>query len=320
MALTSLEDMVSMAMFARVVEAKSFTGAAAVLGVSKSVVSKRVAALESRLATRLLHRTTRRLSLTPEGVRLYERCTQMLRAADEASELAASEGDAPRGVLRVSSPMTFSDLYLGDAVAEFVRRYPAVRVEVSVSNPMVDLIVERVDVAIRITPKLGGSSLVARRLAKTRKVVCASPSYLRERGIPRAPDDLRAHSCLRFSQLPAEVEWRFRRGARDVVVPVMGPIVADNSETLRRGALAGAGLIVLPVYYAAMDLAEGRLVSVLGDWELDVLGIFAVYSSGRLVPAKVRAFVDFLAERLRPPPWDEPSPARRRSRAETRGE
>jgi len=143
-----------MAMFARVVDAKSFTAAAAILGVSKSVVSKRVAALEEQLATRLLHRTTRSLSLTPEGVRLYERCLRMLRAADEASELMEADSHEPRGVLRVNCPMTFSDLYLGDAIAAFIARHPSVRVELSVVNPMVDLVSERVDVAIRIAPTL----------------------------------------------------------------------------------------------------------------------------------------------------------------------
>lgn len=300
---TSLDELVSLVVFARVVEARSFTGAAAALRVSKSVVSKRVSALEVRLSTRLLHRTTRQLSLTPEGGRLYEHCLRMLRAADDAADVAESESDEPRGLLRVNSPTTFSDLYMGDAVAAFVRRYPSVRVELSAKNTIIDLIVEQIDVAIRITPKLEGSSLIARRLTTTAKLVCASPGYLRERGTPETPAALSQHSCLRFSQLPAEVEWRFRRGTSYVTATVSGPIVADNSEALRRAALEGAGLIVLPVYYAAADISAGRLVPVLTDYKLDTLGIFAVYSPGRFVPRKVRAFVDFMSARFRAARW-----------------
>jgi DNA-binding transcriptional LysR family regulator len=296
---TSLDDLVSMAIFARVVEARSFTAAASVLEVSKSAVSKRVAALERRLGSRLLQRTTRRLALTPDGARLYERCLQMLRAADEASQLGEAARGEPQGVLRVNCPMSFSDLYLGQAAADFVTRHPLVRVELSVANAMVDLILERVDVAIRITPALTTSSLVARRLATTPKVVCAAPDYLRRCGTPRTADDLRTHACLRFSQLPVEVEWRFRRGTRPLVVPVSGPIVADNSEALRRAAIAGAGIIVLPLYYAAADLEAGRLQQVRAGDELEPLGVFAVYSKGPVVPRKVRAFVDFLVARFR---------------------
>lgn len=296
---SSLNDIVSMAVFARVVEARSFTAAADILDVSKSAVSKRVAALERRLGARLLQRTTRRLALTPEGARLYEQCIQMLRAADEAAQLGEASRGEPQGLLRVSSPMTFSDLYMGQATTDFVARHPLVRVELSVANAMIDLVLERVDVAIRIAPALTNSSLVARRLATTRKVVCASPEYLERRGTPQTLDDLRAHACLRFSQLPVEVEWRFRKGVKALVVPVSGPIVADNSEALRRAAIAGAGIIVLPLYYARADLEAGRLVRILDREALESLGVFAVYSKGPIVPSKVRAFVDFLAARLR---------------------
>ena len=298
-ATTSLDDLVSMAMFARVVEAKSFTAAAASLAVSKSVVSKRVAALEDGLGTRLLHRTTRRLSLTPEGARLYDRCLHMLRDVDAARELVEGAGDEPRGVLRVSTPIVFSDRYLADAVASFVARHPQVSVELSAENSLVDLIADRVDVAVRLSAALESSSLIARRLATAPKVICAAPAYLAARGTPRTPDDLRGHACLRFSPLRAEVEWCFRAGRHDLVVPVSGPMSADNTEALRRGALAGAGIIVPPRFSVEDDLAAGRLVQVLEDFPVSPLGIFAVYSRGRFVPAKVRRFVDHVAERLR---------------------
>jgi DNA-binding transcriptional LysR family regulator len=300
----SLDDLVSMAMFARVVEAKSFTAAAAALSVSKSAISKRVAALEERLGARLLHRTTRRLSLTSEGARLYDRCMLILRAADEAPGLVQAEGGEPRGVLRLSCPTIFADLYLADAIVQFVERYPAVHVEVFASNDIVDLVGERVDLAIRMSPRLESSSLVARRLATVEKVVCAAPDYVRRRGIPRVPDDLRAHDCLRFSPLLPEVEWKFAVGRSTVVVPVSGPLAADSPEMLRRAALAGAGIISLPYFCIQSDLADGKLVRLLEAHPVAGLGIYAVYAKGQFVPAKLRKFVDFLAAKLRPAPWE----------------
>jgi DNA-binding transcriptional LysR family regulator len=300
---TSLDDLVSMAMFARVVEAKSFTAASAMLSVSKSAVSKRVAALEERLGARLLHRTTRRLSLTVEGAELYERCIQILRTADEVPGLVQGEGGEPRGVLRLNCPPIFSDMYLAGVTAEFVKRHPRVQIELSVNTAMVDLVGDRVDLAIRMSPALESSSLVARRLASTPKVLCASPAYVQGRGTPRTPDDLRAHDCLRFSPIPPEIEWKLAVGRSSVVVPVSGPIVADSAETLRQAALVGAGIVALPLFFVASDLAAGRLVRVLEAHPLADLGIYAVYTKGRFVPSKVRKFVDFLAAKLRPPPW-----------------
>jgi DNA-binding transcriptional LysR family regulator len=294
-----------MAIFARVVEAKSFTLAARALSVSKSVVSKRVSALETLLGVRLLHRTTRRLSLTPEGVRLYERCLNMLRGADEALELVQGTAEEPRGILRISSNLIFSDLYLAEIITSFVKRHPHVQVELTANNNMVDLVDERVDVAIRLAPMLASSSLVARRLATTPKIVCASPAYLAEHGTPETPDDLRGHACLRFSPLPSEVEWKFRVGRLTSIIPVSGPISADTPEVLRRAALAGTGIIILPLFFVAEELAEGRLVPLLDAYPVPELGVFAVYSKGKVVPAKVRKFVDYVAARLRSAPWEE---------------
>jgi DNA-binding transcriptional LysR family regulator len=303
---TSLDDLVSMAMFARVVEAKSFTAAAPTLAVSKSAISKRVAALEERLGVRLLHRTTRRLSLTTEGAQLYERCLHVLRTADEVPGLVQGQSGEPRGVLRVSCPPIFSDVYLGTAAVEFVKRHPRVEVELSASTAMVDLVDDRVDLAIRMSPRLESSSLVARRLATTEKVLCASPDYLRRRGTPRTPDDLRAHDCLRFSPLSPDVEWKLTVGRSAVVIPVSGPIMSDSAETLRQAALAGAGIVALPLFHVASDVADGRLLRVLDGHPLGDLGIYAVYTKGRFVPSKVRKFVDFLAAQLKSAPWLSP--------------
>ncbi len=293
----SLDDLISMAMFARVVEAKSFTAAGGALSVSKSAISKRVAALEERLGARLLHRTTRRLSLTSEGARLYDRCIQMLRAADEAEGLVQGEGGEARGLLRVSCPPIFADMYLAAATVDFVKRQPKVEVELFATPTMVDLVDERVDVAIRMSPMLESSSLVARRLATTAKVICASPDYLRRRGTPRKPDDLRAHDCLRFSPLRPEIEWKLAVARSYEVVPVSGPMTSDSAEALRQAALAGAGIVALPLFCLASDIAAGRLVRLLDAYPLDGLGVYAVYSKGKFVPAKVRTWEKIGGER-----------------------
>ena len=291
-------------MFARVVEAKSFTAAANSLGVSKSIVSKRITLLERRLGARLLQRSTRRLSLTPEGASLHERCAALLRAADELPGLVRGDDGALRGVLRVTCPNTFSDLYLGDVMADFVKRHPQLQVELSVTNTLVDLVGERVDLAIRIARKLQSSSLVARKLGSARRLVCAAPAYLAKHGTPSHPDDLRSHACLRFSAVPDSVDWQFLTGKNRILPPVSGPLAADSIEALRCAALTGAGILILPIYCAAADLAAGRLVTILDDYELEPLGIYAVYSKGKVVPAKVRKLVEHLAARLDPPPWE----------------
>jgi DNA-binding transcriptional LysR family regulator len=300
---TTLDDLVSMAMFARVVEAASFTAAADALGVSKSAVSKRVAALEERLGARLLHRTTRRLSLTPDGARLHERCLHMLRAVDDAAELVQADGDEPRGVLRVNCSSTLAEHHLGGAVTAFVARHPKVQVDLSTDNALIDLISERIDVAVRMATRLDSSSLVARRIATSHKLACASPGYLAARGTPRVPDDLRGHACLHFSALRPELEWRFEGGERATVVPVTGPLQSDNVEALRRAAVAGAGIVLLPTFVVAGDLEAGRLVTVLDDHPVAALGVFVLYARGKFVPTKVRAFVDHLASHLRRARW-----------------
>lgn len=296
---TTLEDLVSMAIFARVVEAKSFTAAATALSVSTSHVSKRVTALEERLGVRLLQRTTRRLSLTPDGASLYDRCLRMLHAADEGAELAEARDAQPRGTLRLTCPTTFADSFLSDAVASFIAQYPNVNVELSVSNALTDLIDDRIDLAIRLARRLESSSLIARKLATLSETVCASPAYLEQHGTPRVPDDLRKHRCLRFALLRPDVEWRFGRGSREMVVPTSGPLTADNGEALRRATLAGVGIAVLLSFTVADDLAAGRLVALLPDFAPAPVGVYAVHSKGKLVPPKIRAFIEHLTRRMR---------------------
>jgi len=300
------DELLAMLTFVRVVDARSFTAAALALGVAKSVVSARIAALEAELKVRLLHRTTRKLSLTPEGLALYERCAPVVAAADAASMAVAGAGDTPRGLLRINAPVAFAEEYLAEPIATFLGRHPHARVEIAVNDRMVDLVDERVDVAIRVASRLGGAGgLVARRLASDRTVLCASPGYLARRGTPRTPEDLLGHDCLVYALLKVSDEWRFHSqdGAGTYTVPIEPRFAAASGALLRRAALAELGLAVLPSFMVAGDLAAGRLCRVVDAFRGVALGIFAVYPQVRPVPAKTRAFVDVLAAHFRSARW-----------------
>jgi DNA-binding transcriptional LysR family regulator len=306
----SPDEILAMVFFARVVEARSFTGAAARLGVSKSVVSTRVAALEEQLKVRLLHRTTRKLSLTPDGLALYERCARITAAADEAAATAAGTGDTPRGELRVNAPVVFAQDYLAAPMAAYLARFPDVRISLSMTDELVDLVAGGVDVAIRVAPALKDDSLVARKLASDHTVLVASPAYLARKGIPREAQDLLAHDCLIYSLLKVSDEWRFREaGGKEVfTLPgLAGRFSAASGSMLREAALAGMGLAVLPKFMVASHLTAGRLRVVLDSFAGVGLGLFAVYPQsprghGRL-PSKVRTFVDLLVAHFRTPRW-----------------
>jgi DNA-binding transcriptional LysR family regulator len=308
-------DILAMVFFARVVQAGSFTGAAAKLGVSKSVVSAKVADLEEQLRVRLLHRTTRKLSLTQEGMALFERCTKVVIAADEAAAAAEGAGDVPRGVLRVNAPIAFAQDYLAAPMAAYLEQNPDVRIDLAMSDRVIDLVDEGVDLAIRVTANLQGPGLIARKLAADRTVLCASPAYLARKGTPLSSQDLVHHDCLVYSLLKVSEEWRFReRGAKEIVsAPITGRLSAASGAVLRQVALAGMGLAVLPAFMVASDVVAGRLRLVVDGFQGVELGIYAVYPQTRRPLGKVRAFVDLLVAHFRTPRWDplKPGPVRR---------
>ena len=302
----SPDDVVAMISF----EQRSFTAAAAKLGVSKSVVSARIAAFERRLRTPLLHRTTRKLSLTREGIALYERCARVAAAADEAAAAVDRTGDAPHGLLRVDAPIVFAQEHLAAPMAAYLEAHPQVRVSLTMNDRMIDLVDEGVDVAIRITWKLAGAGLVARKLGTDHTVLCASPAYLARKGTPGAPEDLVRHDCLVYSLLKEATEWRFRVGKRSLSVPIEARFSAASGAVLRSAALSGMGLAVLPRFMIRADLDAGRLRPVIDSFEGVALGIFAVYPTprggpeprGGRPPAKVRSFVDLLVAHFRAHP------------------
>lgn len=302
-----MENLAGMAVFARVVEAKSFSEAARRLGISKSAVSKQVAQLERSLKARLLNRTTRRLSLTEVGAAFYEHCARMLAEA-EAAELAVSRLYAePRGVLRVTSPAAFGHLHIAPAIPDLIARYPDVAVQIVMSDRTVDLAEEGFDVAIRMT-RDKAPNIVARTLAPVRWAVCATPAYLKKHATPRTPQDLARHNCLFYSILESSSEWRFTGSSGETAVQVEGNFTVNNSEALREAVLKGLGIALLPTFTVGTDLREKRLRQVLADYRAHgTFGneVYAVYLPTRYLSPKVRAFVDFFVERFGPEPyWD----------------
>jgi DNA-binding transcriptional LysR family regulator len=296
-----MDKLTGMAVFARVIDAGSFTAAAAQLGMSKSAVSKAISALEDRLGARLLNRTTRRLALTEVGRAFYERCARIVAEAEEA-ELAVTHLQlTPRGTLRVNAPMSFGALHLGPALAVFLARYPELKVDLELSDRFVDLLEEGYDVAVRIAAALPDSSLIARRITVDDAVICASPAYWQRHSRPRVPADLERHACVTYAYNPNPREWPFvAADGRPINVRVDGPLHTNNGEATLHVALAGLAVVRLPRFICGPELAPGRLEAVLADATPPPNGIYAIYPHNRHLSAKVRAFVDFLIERFGP--------------------
>lgn len=295
----------SMALFARVVEAGGFSAAARELGLSKGSVSKRVAGLEDRLGVRLLNRTTRRLSLSEAGEAFYAGCRRMVSEAEAAERAVTHLAAAPRGTLRVNAPMSFGQMHLAPALSAFLERYPEVAVDLTLDDREVNLVQDGFDVGVRIKT-LRDSSLVARRLAPSRALISAAPSYLAAHGAPARPEDLTRHACLLYSYQPEPGVWTLRRPDAERRVRVSGRLRANNGEALREAAVAGFGLALLPSFLIGEEVRAGRLTPVLRDWAVGPqVAIHAIYPAGRNLSPKVRVFVDFLAERFGPEPyWD----------------
>jgi DNA-binding transcriptional LysR family regulator len=283
--------------FAQVVESMSFVRAAERLDLSTTAVSRHVAELEDHLRTRLLQRTTRRISLTETGRAFHERCVQILAELDEAEREAAQEAAAPRGTLRLTTSINFGTHQVTPAIALFLARHPQVKFDVSLSDRIVDIIEEGFDLAIRIGGT-GAQNLVARKLGETRLMACAAPAYLARHGAPAAPDDLVRHNCLTY-EYALQDAWTFRdEKGRDRTVRVAGSLNSNNGDLNVAAAVQGVGITLEPDFIVGAELKNGTLVRVLEPFEAPALPIYAVYPSRRFLPAKVRAFVDFLAERF----------------------
>ena len=293
-----------MAAFVRAVELGSFSLAAREVGMTPSAISKLVTRLEDRLGVRLLNRTTRRLALTPEGEAYFQRSQRILADITEAEEEVSRFRAEPKGLLRVNVGTAFGMHQMVRALPEFLERHPELRVELTVTDRIVDLIEEGADLGIRLGT-LPDSSLVARKICELERVVCASPGYLARHGTPRKPEDLLRHNCLNISHSPALRRWPFvtrEGGVRHV--EVSGPVSANNGESLLQLALVGAGIIRLSDAIVGESIAEGRLVALLQDVQHDEpLPLHAVYPQGRHRSPRVAALIDFLVERFGGAPW-----------------
>ncbi|QEL22059.1 LysR family transcriptional regulator [Bosea sp. F3-2] len=288
----------AMRTFVAVIDGGSFTAAAERLDTSGAAVSRQVAALEDHLGARLLHRTTRRLSVSEPGQVLYERALQILGDVADTEAMVGQHSAMPSGVLRISAPLSFGIGELAGVLPGFRERYPNLRLDIDLTDRIVDLAHEGMDVALRIVRPLN-QSLIARRIAAIEMMVCAAPSYLERRGMPQAPADLEHHEVLSYSYLSCGDNWTFRdAGGAEVTVRVRPWVHATNGDLLRELAIAGCGIIIQPDFIVARDIAAGRLTPLLQGWRMDDFHLYAVYLSRKFLSPKVRLFIDYLAETI----------------------
>ena len=289
-----MDRFLEMQTFNAVVDAGSFVKAAEALHMSKAAVSRYVVDIETRLGVRLLHRTTRRLSLTEEGQVFYGRSKEILADLAEAEDEITSRSDAASGLLRINAPFTFGILHLAPLWGAFMALHPKVTLDVTLADRLVDLVDEGYDVAIRIAT-LESSTLVSKRLATTRMVLCASPKYLARRGTPQHPSELARHSVISYSYWSTKDEWRFE-GPKGPVSIKTDPCMHTNSgDTCRAAALADQGVILQPTFLVDKNLADGSLIELMPQYRSLELGIYAVYPTRKHVSTKVRALIEFLA-------------------------
>jgi DNA-binding transcriptional LysR family regulator len=284
--------------FAEVVESGSFSSAADKLGLSATATSRHVAELEAHLHTRLLNRTTRRVSLTESGRAFYERSVQLLADLDEAEQEALRAAVVPRGTIKLTASVNFGVRHVAPAIAEFLAALAEGRFDVSLSDRVVDLVEEGFDLAIRIGAP-GSDNVVARKLGETRLVPCASPAYLAAHGAPQVPEDLARHNCFTYEYVSPRNLWRFRDpGGTERSVRVSGNLHSNNGDLLAEAAARGAGVVFEPAFIVGPEVRAGRLVPLLQDFEPQATPIYAVYPSRKHLSAKVRLFAQFLVERF----------------------
>ncbi|WP_165314032.1 LysR family transcriptional regulator [Vibrio ziniensis] len=296
----------SIPIFVAVVECGSFSLAAEKLGVTKSAISKRVTQLEDDLGIRLLNRTTRKLSLTEAGKRYYDHASQALALAQQGMDAVTELQGEPQGKLKITAPMSFGVLYIAPIIAEFLAQYPKVTIDLQLEDQMVDLIEGEFDLAIRIG-NLPISNLVAKRLVQCKSVLCASPDYLKKHGSPQKPSDLIDHNCLVYSYFRGGSEWTFEQQHNEFKVIPKGNFIVNNSEAIRRALIEGLGVGQLPTFLVSKDILSGKLISIMTAYSLPEHAIYAVFPERKHLPHKVRAFMEYVADKLGrlTPIWDE---------------
>lgn len=295
-------DLQQLSSFLAVVRAGSFVAAADAMGLSKAAVSRHVAELESHLGVRLLHRTTRRLSLTDDGQRFHARAVELAAALEELESETASSGGEATGQLRINAPLTFGNLHLAPLWPRFTAAHPKVSLDITLNDRVVDLVEEGYDVAVRITNRLD-PQLVSRKLASTRIVLCASPGYLAAHGAPIHPRELAAHEVLAYSYWAGGDDWSFKGPDGDATVRVNPRIHTNSGDTCRLAALQDQGIILQPDFLVGDDLRRGDLVELMPAFRSIELGVHAIYASRKHLPMKTRRLVDFLVDAFARPSW-----------------
>jgi DNA-binding transcriptional LysR family regulator len=299
-----MEDLERMAIFARVVEERSFSGAARRLNLSKSRVSKQITQLEKSIGSRLLNRTTRALSTTEAGAVLYEHSARILEELEEAKLAVSRLQSAPRGTLRISAPVAFGRLHVASALPDFLRMHADLTIDMVTTDRFVDIAEEGYDVVVRIvgTPP---PNVVARELAPVHRRICATPDYFRRHGVPRTPKDLEQHNCLTYTYFNPQDPWRLRGPDGDISIKASGDLRVNDDDALSEAVLGGLGVALLPTFIIGSDLQAGRLQAVLSDYVPLERRIYAIYLPNRQLSAKVRAFIDFFLDRIGTEPyWD----------------
>lgn len=292
-----MDQLGAMRAFIRVVQIGSFSAVAREQNTSQATISKKVAALETKVGVKLLTRSSRDLSLTQVGVDYYEKCVAIIGELDEAEARVRSQVASPRGVIRITAPVVFGRLVIAPVIAEFLSLYPDIKVDLALSDKHVDLITEGVDVAIRAR-QLEDSSLVARHLFDNPMLLVAAPEYLALQGGPQDPSELKRHNCLVYSMLKTVNVWHFCHEQQNISVLVNGNFQSDNGDVILEVALAGTGLAVLPIWMVDSHLKSGRLKQIMPDYVAKPLPFNAIYPQSRYVPLKVRCFVDFVKQKL----------------------
>ena len=295
----------AMEVFVEVVRKNGFARAADALDTSPANVTRIIADLESHLGTRLLNRSSRKMSLTESGDALYERAKTIVEDMADVEAIASSTSTTPRGVLRLNAPLSFGVLQLAPLWGKFMDLHPGIELEVALIDRVVDIVEEGYDMAIRIS-RAGSASHAARKLATSQNICCAAPAYLEKHGVPKVPQDLAAHRCIGYRYAATADEWHFsRQSGKPDVVKVNCAMHTNNGDTARAVAVAGGGVIWQPTFLIGADLRAGRLVRVLPDYDLPDIDVLAVYPSRRHLSAKVRVMIDFLAQEFAGvPPWD----------------
>ncbi|MBL4829904.1 MAG: LysR family transcriptional regulator [Aliivibrio sp.] len=300
-----MEIFTSIPVFVAVVECGSFSAAAVSLGVTKSAVSKRINQLENQLGIKLIHRTTRSLSLTEAGEHYFDYARNALTIASEGEDAITRLQKSPQGTLRINAPMGFGRLHLAPLVPQFLLNHPQIQIDMEMDDKVVDMVSGSFDIAIRIG-ELPDSSLIAKHIAPCVSVMCASPSYLAKHGIPSHPTELATHNCLNYSYFQAGNEWRYVGPEGPVSVVPKGNYIVNNSEALYEGLIAGLGIGQMPTFIVGHALKQGKLIALLPEYHLPKHAIYAMLTERKHVPAKTRLFIEFLQQHFdkQTPHWD----------------